>query len=218
MQYKRHITLDNLHQDVPGNYYSKAIAKNIFQKIWHTRRFNEVKKFLKYIEANTILDIGCHGGTFTNILYQKFKNSKINGIDISKQAILFARKTYPNIKFQVSRAENLPFKENSFDLITCFEVLEHIENPQTIMDEITRVLGVDGQLLIMVPTENFIFRIIWFFWTKIGPGHVWKHTHIQKFQNKKLDKLLIKNKFSITKRRQFLFGMLLLILARKKNT
>lgn len=215
MHLKRDIALDNLHQDVPGNYYNKAVEKNFLQKFWHTRRFEEVKFFLDGIKVKTILDVGCHGGLFTNHLHQQFKNSKIYGIDISKEAILFAKQTYEYIQFKVSRAEKLPFKKNAFDLVTCFEMLEHVENPQTVINEIIRVLKIDGYFVAMVPAESFIFRIIWSLWSKIGPGRVWKHTHIQKFQNDKLDKLLVEKGFIIKKRKLFLFGMLLIILAEK---
>lgn len=216
MQLIKGNTLDNLHQEVPGNYYTQAIEKNLIQRFWHNRRFKEVKKFLISIKAKNILDIGCHGGIFTDKLYQQFRKSKIHGIDISKEAILFANRTYHNIQFQVSRAEKLPFRKNTFDLVSCFEMLEHVERPQSVIKEVSRVLKKNGYFISMVPTENFIFRVIWSIWSKIGPGRVWKHTHIQKFQNDKLNKSLPKNDFVIIKRKLFLFGMLLIILAKRK--
>ncbi len=207
--------LENLHQEVPGDYYNKSIEKNFLQRFWHIRRFREAERLLKIKRVRNILDIGCHGGIFTNHIAKNFPNSKIYGIDISKEAISFAKKTYPNIKFKISRAENLSFKKKVFDLVTCFEVLEHIENPQIVINEISRVIKRNGYLLVMVPSENLIFRFIWFFWSKLGPGRVWKHTHIQKFRNKKLENLLISNGFSIEIRKFILFGMLLLILAKR---
>lgn len=215
MKKKANLILDHLHKEVPANYYDNAIKKNILQNFWHKERFFQADKYLNKIKASQILDIGCHGGIFTYQIFQKFKKSEIYGIDISKNAILYAKRKYKNIKFIIARAEKLPFENNKFDLITCFEVLEHVENPEEVIKEIKRVSRKEANLLIIVPTENLLFRIIWFFWTTLGPGRVWTHTHIQKFTNKNLDLLLQRTGYRIIERNTFLLGMLLIIHAKK---
>jgi ubiquinone/menaquinone biosynthesis C-methylase UbiE len=208
--------LEHLHEDVPANYYDHAISKNSLQRFWHTKRFSEVDKYLTGIKASRILDIGCHGGTFTNRIQRKFKNRKIYGIDISRNAIAYAQKKYQKIDFLVAKAEKLPFKDKSFDFVTCFEVLEHVERPDKVIREILRVLKDDGNFLVIVPTENLLFRTIWAVWTKLGPGRIWKHTHIQKFSNHNLDLILEHSGFRILKRNTFLLGMLLIVYAIKE--
>lgn len=209
------LILDHLHEEVPANYYDNAIKRNVFQNFWHKERFSQADKYLNNIEASKILDIGCHSGTFTYQIFKKFKKADLYGIDISKNAILYAKRKYKNIKFAVARAEKLPFDSNKFDFVTCFEVLEHVENPVKVIKEIRRVSKKGASLLIIVPTENLLFRIIWTFWTALGPGRVWTHTHIQKFTNKNLDLLLQKTGYKIIKRNTFLLGMLLIIHAKK---
>ncbi len=213
---KRNLSLDHLHEEVPANYYDNAIKKNILQKFWHRRRFMQAKKYLKTIEARQILDVGCNSGTFTKQIYNVFPESKIYGIDISRKAISYAKRKYKKINFSVARAEKLPFRNNSFDLVTCFEVLEHVDEPAKIINEISRVLRKKGNMIIIVPTENFLFRIIWALWTIFGPGSIWKHTHVQKFTKNNLDILLRKFGCRIVKRNTFLLGMLLIVHA--KNT
>jgi ubiquinone/menaquinone biosynthesis C-methylase UbiE len=208
--------LNDLHQEVPGNYYDHAISKNLFQRFWHKKRFREASKYLKTINATKILDVGCHGGTFSNIVQRENKQAEMYGVDISKQAIEYANRRFKHIKFSVGSAENLPFKDKYFDFVTCFEVLEHIEEPALAIREAYRVLSKNGNYLIIVPTENLIFRVIWLIWTKFGPGRIWKHTHVQKFTDKKLDAILKKNRFNIINRNTFLIGMLLIIQAQKK--
>ncbi len=207
--------LDHLHREVPGSYYDNAIENNIFQRYWHKKRFYKVSQYLENNVAPSVLDVGCHGGTFTNQISKVLPESKIFGIDISENAIKYAKKKYKKISFSVARAEALPFKKNSFELVTCFEVLEHVKKPKEIIKEFFRILKPGGNLIIIVPTEVMLFEIIWFFWTKLGPGRVWTHTHIQKFKNYNLDNLLKDSKFKIINRHKFIFGMLLIIYARK---
>ena len=211
---KRNLSLDHLHEEVPANYYDNAIKKNLLQKFWHSRRFVQEKKYLKTIDARQILDVGCNSGTFTKQIYNVLPESKIYGIDISQNAISYAEQKYKNISFSVAWAEKLPFKENSFDLATCFEVLEHVDEPDKIIREMLRVLRKKGNMIIIVPTENLLFRMIWALWTIFGPGSVWKHTHVQKFTKDSLDVLLRKFGCRILKRKTFLLGMLLIIHAR----
>ena len=211
---KRNLSLDQLHEEVPENYYDNAIKKNLLQRFWHTSRFVQAKKYLETVDARQILDVGCNSGTFTKQVYNVFPESRIYGIDISQKAISYAKQKYKNISFNVAWAEKLPFKNKSFDLITCFEVLEHVDNPEKIIKEMSRVLKKRGNMIIIVPTENLLFRIIWAFWTIFGPGSVWKHTHVQKFTRNNLDVLLRKSGCRIVKKNTFLLGMLLITHAR----
>lgn len=208
--------LDKVHREVPGNYYHEALRTNIFQRFWHSQRINTIKEVLPKNSVDNILDVGCHGGRLTIELKKKFPKAKIYGIDISNNAILFAKKKYKNISFVIDRAEKLSFQSSTFDLVTCFEVLEHVPQPNKVLEEIKRVLKKNGHVLILVPSENILFRVIWYLWTRLGPGRVWHHTHVQKFDNNKMDELIEKNGFEIKKRKLFMLHMLLLIYAVKK--
>lgn len=208
--------LDSLQKAVPGDYYDQAIATNLLQRFWHGRRFAEVQNFLNGIKAKRILDIGCHGGRFTFEISKKFQSSAIYGIDVSEAGIEYAQKRYKNMHFYVARAEKLPFRTNYFDMVTCFEVLEHIDEPMKVIREVVRVLKKSGNFIVLIPTENFLFRLIWLIWTHFGLGRVWRHTHVQSFRNHTLDVLLKKSGFAVIKRKSFLLGMLFLIQAKKK--
>jgi ubiquinone/menaquinone biosynthesis C-methylase UbiE len=215
MNPKTHDHLDEAHEEVPGNYYHEAIKVNVLQRFWHTQRIKQIRKILENNLSKKILDVGCHGGKLTSEIQKKLPKAQIDGIDISKQAISFAKQKYKKIHFKVGRAEKLPYKANSFNLVTCFEVLEHVPNPEIVISEISRVLKKRGQTIILVPSENLLFQMIWYFWTHLGPGRVWHHTHVQKFDKQKLDELLQAKGFRIKERKQFILGMLLLIHAEK---
>ena len=73
------------------------------------------------------LDFGCGKGLLLSEILKENPHLKATGVDISKNAILNAKKRLPSAKFKVIReGERLPFKENAFDYILAADVLEHI--------------------------------------------------------------------------------------------
>ena len=201
-----------IHEDVAADHYDKGLKKNIFQKYWHNRRFNEVLKVIKLVEG-PVLDVGCHGGTFTKVILSKIGSKDIYGVDVSHSAIEYAGKKIPFGKFTVSDVARLPFKNNFFNAVICLEVLEHVDNPSQALSEIYRVLKKGGYTVILVPTDNKLFRIVWSLWTLYYP--VWKHAHVQSFRNNTLESLLKKVGFKIDRVKTFNLDMLKLVIVHK---
>ena len=112
-------------------------------------------KFLRLAGGESLLDLGCGIGYFTELL--SLKNAQVIGIDIDTKAILYAKQNTSGNKFLIASAEALPFKENSFDKLLCSEVLEHIENDEQAVSEIYRVCKSDAIVVITVPTEEGCF-------------------------------------------------------------
>lgn len=111
---------------------------------------------------------------------------KIEGIEYSKEAISLGKKLFPNLTFKEGSAYKLPYKDNSFDLVVCTEVLEHLDAPSKILKEILRVSK--KYLLISVPNEPF-FMLSNFLrgknLSRLGndPGHVnhWNILSLRRF-------------------------------------
>jgi len=204
--------LRQLHEDVPANHYDKSIKKNLFQRYWHNRRFYEITKVIIPVKGS-YLDVGCHGGNFTQKVIQKIESKDVYGIDISTRAINYIKRRIPYGKFRVASAEKLPFESNVFDAVFCLEVLEHIDDPIAALKEIKRVLKKSGYALVLVPSDSLLFRLIWLFWNLRYP--VWRHTHVNSFTNDSLEKLLRWIKFKIVFSKTFNFGMLKLVMVRK---
>lgn len=198
---------------VPPDYYDQAIKRNLLQFIWHKHRFWVVKHLLP--KAGTkVLDIGCHAGTFTEEIAQALPETEIFGIDIDPAAIAYAKKKRPKFHFQVAAAERLPFPDKSFNLVTCFEALEHVKDPQKALADIRRCLKDNGWVVLLVPRESLLFRVIWFFWSR-GKGKVWRGTHLHNLGDEYLDELFVKNGFKIEKDKVSHLGMLRAVKARK---
>ena len=120
------------------------------------------------------------------------------------------------MKFQVGLAEDLEFKSNYFDAVFCLEVLEHVQKPTKVLSEFKRVMKKGGYGVFLVPSDNFLFRAIWYIWLHFYPrGWVWKDTHVQSFQSSGLSKLCKKIGFKVEKDIKFNLGMLHLVKVRK---
>lgn len=198
-----------LHKNVPPDWYARGIKENIFQRFWHYRRFRNVGKLIESTGGN-ILDIGCADGTFTKVILNRSKASLVVGIDTLSSSVSYARKRFAKnkkLKFRVAEAENLPFGKDKFDSVFALEILEHVFKPEKVLAEIKRVLKRDGYLVVLVPTENLLFKIIWFFWVRTR-GKIWQGTHVQKFNHKKLEKMIEKFGFEVVAKKNFLLGMM----------
>ncbi|MBU1074938.1 class I SAM-dependent methyltransferase [Patescibacteria group bacterium] len=185
--------LNEHHRSVPPNYYDQGIKKNIFQRIWHKGRTNILPEVLTGV-GSRVLDIGCHGGYFTNEIAKRIGDD-ILGLDISENAIEYARNKYPKLKFEATDVENkIDLENNYFDAVTAFDVVEHIPNLDFVAKEINRVLKPGGVFIVGIPRENILFKVVWYVWTK-SKGKVWHDVHVHEFSEEKLKKFFEENGF-----------------------
>ena len=207
-----HKSLQEIHEDVSAQHYDDGINRNLFQRFWHNRRFSEVLRVVKPIDG-PVLDLGCHSGTFTEKILSKLKTRAIYGFDISPSAIQLAQKRIPYGKFKVGDAHKLPYESHYFQAVFCLEMLEHVDTPAQVISEIKRVLKKGGMVVILVPSDSILFKIVWFLWTLYYP--LWKHAHVQSFQNSSLEQLLRAYSFRNIKSNTFNLGMLKLVVCQK---
>ncbi|MCS7132777.1 MAG: methyltransferase domain-containing protein [Nitrososphaeria archaeon] len=209
--------LKEFHDKIRPDYYDNP--RFAIQRIWHRRRFQLIKSLLKEDAAKNevmTLDIGCNGGTFTNIIKQSVDDGLMIGIDIGEQGVMYAAKKYPDIMFLIADACHLPFRENSFDLITCLEVLEHLTDPLKCLMEINRCLKPKREAIILVPRlDSLLFKIVWYVWINTG-GRDWKEAHTTVIRNKKNLKLLVERAgLKIIREKSSHLGMLMAFKVKK---
>ena len=116
------------------------------------------------LKGKKFLDIGCGLGYFSLRAGQLGAN--VHGIDIGDNLVKICSKRYPKGKFLVASAEKLPFKDNSFDVVLCTEVIEHVNDQKKVIGEIFRVLKKGGYLVITTP--NKIFKPLYTFLCNLG--------------------------------------------------
>ncbi len=103
-------------------------------------------------KGKKLLEIGC--GLGTDLLQFARGGAEVTGIDLSPVSIdlvkrRFALEDYP-VDAQIADAENLPFDENTFDVVYSFGVLHHTPNTNKAVDEVYRVLKPGGEIIIML--------------------------------------------------------------------
>ena len=130
---------------------------HFFYKIIREYRWKVIQKLLNP-KAKTLLDIGCQELFFYRRLKRKYK---ITLADYEPKLKMIKKED----------VQALSFKDNSFDIVLCQEVLEHVPNPVKAMKELKRVAK--KQLIITIPYEPFFTFWRGLYWEK---EHFWAIT------------------------------------------
>ena len=155
----------------------------------------------------TMLDLGCGEGRHIFGLMEKFPDLKCIGLDPHIESLdkasegLKFLESISNTKtnFLSGSAYLLPFSDDSFDLVVCSEVLEHLHDYKDAIKEINRVLKPGGQFLASVPAE-FPEKICWLLSEAYQnqPGG-----HLRIFKKNKLIKEVAEHNFSFESSQRF---------------
>ncbi len=128
---------------------------------WYVGRRRILESFVADIRASLnkselrILDVGCGTGANLKMLA---RYGKSEGVELSEQALHFCRQRGLEA-VQFGAAESLPYADNSFDLVTFLDVLEHLDDDRAGLAEIRRVLHPDGRALLFVPAFMFLWGV-----------------------------------------------------------
>lgn len=101
-----------------------------------------------------ILDIGSGTGIILKIL-EGFGQAV--GVEMSREAIQFLKRRSLRQVVCSDAEQTLPFKDNSFSMVTCLDVLEHLDRDKALLEEMLRVCQEGGHLLVTVPA----FKLLW---------------------------------------------------------
>jgi len=99
-----------------------------------------------------ILDVGC--GTGTN-LEELGRFGIVKGVDVEPEAVRLCRRAGWDVEHVP--AGRLPFEDDSFDLVTMLDVIEHVDDDQKLLREATRLLAPGGLVLVMVPASPWMW-------------------------------------------------------------
>lgn len=113
-----------------------------------------VGNLLKMLFNGRVLDVGCGIGQYFNYLSE----CSICGVDFSLKAIDEAKREFPeaDVRNCDLRTSSIPYEDNFFDCVFAAEIIEHLECPELLINDIKRVTKDGGLILITTPFEGMI--------------------------------------------------------------
>lgn len=140
-------------------YFSAGITQGLGSSL----RVNDFKNRLKKISLHTklskrkLLDVGCATGVFLKIANSK--GWETTGVEVSKYAANFAHKKF-HIKVFCGELRDVRFKSNYFDVVTGWDLIEHVEEPVELVKEVKRILKSKGYVALQTTmTDSLLFQI-----------------------------------------------------------
>lgn len=133
--------------------YLKHTNENPLQRYLINNFYKALIHLAKILNPETILDAGCGEGFSLSKLSEYKIGTKLEGVDDSKIALSLGKKLFPSLSLKYGSLHSLPYASNSFDLVVCTEVLEHLKNPSNAIIEALRVSK--KHAIFSVPNEPF---------------------------------------------------------------
>ena len=140
------------------NYFSVK-EKNLLRYGWY------IEKFFKGVKKKKILEIGCGDGGLIKILNN---TNDVYGVDVSESGVRNVNSMNIECSMLDISVDELPYKNRFFDYVIILEVVEHVKSPYFALEEIQRVLKVNGKLLISIPNyrngHKLLYPSLFKFW------------------------------------------------------
>ncbi|MFA4848774.1 MAG: class I SAM-dependent methyltransferase [Methanoregula sp.] len=147
----------HLQKQYSGVLSEQQIDRHIHDYIGLSIAEQQVADVLAGGKVEQLLDIGCGFGSF--VLAARQKGIDAIGIDIANFEIQFARERLhilrpqenPENIYQLGTGISLPFSDEQFDVVTLWNILEHIPDDQVLLQEVSRILRPNGRVYIVCP-------------------------------------------------------------------
>jgi SAM-dependent methyltransferase len=178
----------------------KSAAKKSYLEVTYNEslvpRTSYPRKLVNYlikrfrIETGSILDVGCGRGEFLESF--QIAGFDVSGVDLSPNLDVLSKRF--KVKQGDFERESLPYKDESFDYIFSKSVIEHLHQPEKLLDECYRLLKPGGKIIIMCPSWVHTY------W---GPFYI-DHTHVTPFTLPSLRQVLKLSGFNVLESQHFI--------------
>jgi 2-polyprenyl-3-methyl-5-hydroxy-6-metoxy-1,4-benzoquinol methylase len=133
--------------------YRDRSLKNLF----HRHRLRTILSIIEkdlVLQGRSLADVGCSNGYLTALINERFKPSAARGSDHDPDNLAQARASYPGIDFETIDLNTVSRQERTYDVVTCFEVLEHVGDTRSALDNLLSLVAPGGGVLFLtVPIE-----------------------------------------------------------------
>lgn len=154
------------------------------------------------LTAKTILEFGCGEGNFGNALKLR-NNAEVWGLEIEEDAAKIAQQKLHKVVVGDALLKLNDLPDNYFDAIIFNDVLEHLNDPYTVLEKLRSKLSPTGVVVASIPNIrffrsffDFVFRGNW----EYTPNGIMDKTHIRFFTKKSIDGLFSKQGYTIVKK------------------
>lgn len=139
-------TIDGIAERfVPEEMHGHLVEAEHLSRYWWVAPLTSGKR---------VLDAGC-GTAYGSAILAAGGANEVVGVDRANEVLAAVRPRMPErVQLQCADVANLPFESNSFDIVVCFEVIEHVEDTDRVLDELARVVRDDGVLVISSPNRD----------------------------------------------------------------
>ncbi len=142
--------LENTPTGPIGNYYDKFGSGNWMVKRLMARFKQDYADLFVQASPDRLLEVGCGEGHMLALSWQ-MRQGMYAGIDLGAVILQQAQQRCPAAHLAVGDGHHLPYPANYFDLVVACEVLEHVQHPALVLQEMSRVSR--GYCLVSVPRE-----------------------------------------------------------------
>jgi trans-aconitate methyltransferase len=131
-----------------GNFWFRARNKLI---LWALHKYSPGLK--------SFLEIGCGTGFVISAISKRFPGARLSGSEYLEEGLVYARQRVPGAEFTQMDARHIPH-ESELDAIGAFDVLEHIEEDDAVLQQICKALKPGGIVFITVPQHRWLWSAV----------------------------------------------------------
>lgn len=157
MQSKKEIEF-NKYKERGSLHWREMVSKDVrVFNAYQQARYGWILKIIENVRGKKILDLGCGDGSLTYILAKA--GAEVIGIDNEELGLKYANENLESVNqkknlrytFIATSAYELPFDTETFDFVVCCDVVEHLNEPERMFREVSRVLKTGGKFVLTTP-------------------------------------------------------------------
>lgn len=154
-----------LHSKLFANWETQTEREPIEMRLFR----RGLERLSEFGSRGRLLDVGCGRGLFLKLAQEK--GWKVEGVDVSRHAAEYGRRSL-GIEVRTGTLEEAAFRSQSFDAVTLWDCLEHVDDPLGTLREVHRVLRERGRCLVLTPNMDSLIPRLGTFLSAVSLGEI----------------------------------------------